>query len=255
MTEVKLHAYALSGIAGWHVGVEVYGWEYYFDGYNDPVGDPTAGFKGVLSCDPGTWAGKTGETAALGMTKKNENEVQAILQHLRKNEYTEGLKCTPTNYKLATHNCQDFAESFCNHLGCERVPTKYTQLKNALRGDVSKFARDIFGGKGPRDNLVVARLGDVPAGWGVHIYTYTAADTFHAASYWHEWLTTGEKRVSAGQKPQEEFCITIHDGRGRCLTGDHACMAGDVLEISYRDRWHVAHYRAGEKLYDRQSER
>merc|ERR1711879_609695 len=138
MTAVTLHAYALSNVVGWHVGVEVRGREYYFDGYNDPLGDRTAGFKGVLDCDPGTWAGKTDEVTSLGFTDKTEKEVQAILDYLKENEYTEGYSWrSKTAYSLATHNCQDFAESFCHHLGCKSVPHKYTQLKAVLRADAS----------------------------------------------------------------------------------------------------------------------
>lgn len=254
MAAVTLHAYALSNVAGWHVGVEVYGKEYYFDGYNDPIRDRTAGFKGVLHCSPGTWAGKTCEVASLGFTEKTEEEVQRILDELKQNEYTEGYSWTSkTAYSLATHNCQDFAQSFCYRLGCQRVPHKYTQFKAALRADPSNLLRDVLGGQGPGSNCVTIRLRDLPSGWGVMVYTYSPQNPLRVWSYWKEWLTSGEKYMSAGQEPHEEFSIAFHDGWRKCLTGDHVCRAGDIFEISYENLWTVAHYRAGEKLYEKQS--
>lgn len=129
-SHVWAHAYDISGgfRVAWHVGVSVYGLEWSFDGYQNPLLEQIwphkHSFKGVQSstCKPHqarSWFG--GGKAAyhkeyLGRTKKLPNEVRDILIDLMTHEYHPGGKIAATmtdkTYKLSTHNCQDFAWRF-----------------------------------------------------------------------------------------------------------------------------------------------
>merc|ERR1712183_587786 len=60
-------------------------------------------------------------------------------------EYTAGYSWSShTAYKLTTHNCQDFAQSFRSLLGCEPVPYQYLKLKNTLRNPVGAVVGGIL---------------------------------------------------------------------------------------------------------------
>ena len=132
--DVIVHAYDISFNQNfaWHVGLSVFGIEWSMDGYCDPLAEqlsPASNtFKGVKSStlvpheDRGWFQGGSCEYRSLhlGATSKTLDDVEAILVHLMTHEYHPGGKtwATVTNktYTLATHNCQDFAQSFLARL-------------------------------------------------------------------------------------------------------------------------------------------
>eukprot|EP00928_Gymnodinium_smaydae_P073694 TRINITY_DN56849_c0_g1_i1.p1 TRINITY_DN56849_c0_g1~~TRINITY_DN56849_c0_g1_i1.p1 ORF type:complete len:191 (-),score=12.06 TRINITY_DN56849_c0_g1_i1:40-531(-) len=141
MAEVKLHAYKLIGPA-WHVGVEVYNKEYFFDGYTHPCDicipwRTPRGFKGIWVCQTiGRWAGKKSEVTCLGSTTLSEAEVTEIIADMSHHQYTSGTGWSETNYSLLQHNCQDFARAFCARLGCKKVPWRYVLGRETLADEL-----------------------------------------------------------------------------------------------------------------------
>jgi len=109
---------------GWpavHVGIQVNGREYFFDGDG----------QGVISCTPRRWNGQNAEeTVFIGRAEMSEPDIENIISWLSRYHYTAGLDGGRTQYDFGTHNCQDFAHHFAKELGClEGIPLHWRQTE------------------------------------------------------------------------------------------------------------------------------
>mmetsp|Transcript_6770 Transcript_6770/g.11050 ORF Transcript_6770/g.11050 Transcript_6770/m.11050 type:complete len:318 (+) Transcript_6770:52-1005(+) len=134
--EVKLHVYdvrgnvaveymnnlfRMLGTGAFHVAVEVYGDEWSYGYMNDPPG-----CTGVFNCTPGqnTNFGLHRDSISLGMTSKDEDEVDEIIKNLC--EFWKGEE-----YDLLRHNCCYFSDEFCRRLEVGPFPDWIKNLAGA----------------------------------------------------------------------------------------------------------------------------
>lgn len=154
---VRLHAYTINSLGWWHLSVSVFGVEWSLDGYQnmalEQLQQRKGTFKGVQSStlephEAMHWfmGGKPlYREYALGETTRSPLAVQAILEHLIENEYHAGWRSTAKSYKIATHNCQDFAQSFLilllePSLSAALIPPELLYIRDCARFVVNPLA-------------------------------------------------------------------------------------------------------------------
>ena len=149
--DVRLHCYTINSLGWWHMGVSVFDVEWSLDGYQNMLAEQLHQrkdtFKGVQSSllkprhEAMRWfmGGKPlYKESLLGRTTRSPLEVRALLEHLIMNEFHAGWASTPKSYKMATHNCQDFAQAFVVLLlergfSAALIPPEFTQLRDCVR--------------------------------------------------------------------------------------------------------------------------
>lgn len=114
-SEVHLHVYDLdritrmSGLAVYHLGIEVYGFEHFYS------------VKGILCCKPGGHEAHVHkEVVPLGPTPLGAQGVLRELQELSRDWQGK-------DYSVLGRNCQTFAVALCERLGLgtECIPAAY----------------------------------------------------------------------------------------------------------------------------------
>jgi hypothetical protein len=96
----------------YHAGVQIYGQEWGYGGTEEQ------GITGVCDCPPRlNWQHTYKCTIDLGVTQLSMEEVQELLDKIRRSPMWEGI-----NYDLLHHNCLHFANLFCNRLGVRKIP-------------------------------------------------------------------------------------------------------------------------------------
>jgi len=109
MNEVLSHF----NIGAFHVGVEVYGKEWSYG----------ASHPGVFAVAPRGHSGHAyQESISMGHTTKSAAEVMLLLRQFVKEEWAS------QHYDLLRHNCVNFSEAFCRHLGVSPIPQHITSL-------------------------------------------------------------------------------------------------------------------------------
>jgi len=116
-TVVRAHVYDLARLTKmihvkvFHIGVEVYGFEFFFS------------VKGILCCMPGCHRKHIHRKAVLvGFIQTSCEDTWNILEEMSA-EWNEGT------YSLLRRNCQTFAEALCSRLGLPNcIPKKYLRF-------------------------------------------------------------------------------------------------------------------------------
>merc|ERR1719463_461496 len=85
-------------------------------------------------------------------------------------------------------------------------------------------------------NCARFKAGSMPAKWGFMVYTYKKNDGVRSISYWKEWLTHGEKWMSAGQHKSEYFQADIYGGHGERIMYINIVRPGDRIDVSYENK-------------------
>mmetsp|Transcript_4745 Transcript_4745/g.11480 ORF Transcript_4745/g.11480 Transcript_4745/m.11480 type:complete len:223 (+) Transcript_4745:125-793(+) len=117
---VILHIYDLHnvtrlvGLPIYHLGVEVYGREFYYS------------VEGICTCQPAAHKVHVHKTSvALGWTERTSSQINNIVKKMMMEDWQRG------SYNILTNNCQSFALAFLRTLCLEEaVPDKYTQFSN-----------------------------------------------------------------------------------------------------------------------------
>merc|ERR550532_2045076 len=93
-----------------HLGVEVYGWEFFFGAE-----------KGIMACEPGTFdSHRHMDTLEVGHTTRPSEDVRRHLVKLKERYPMEA-------YRVPGCNCQTFAAELCGYLGVEEgaIPPEF----------------------------------------------------------------------------------------------------------------------------------
>lgn len=132
-SSVKAHVYeissmwetinsSVSSLQAYHVGVEVYGWEYTFQFiFDDPEG------TGVVICKPTQAMNYIfKESMDLGPTPYSEDQIQAIIEKLASQWLSK-------NYHLTRRNCVDFSRVLTAELKVRELPAWVSSAADASK--------------------------------------------------------------------------------------------------------------------------
>lgn len=121
--------YKLMGLPIFHVGVEVYGTEYFFTS------------SGIDACKPGQYAAQVYiDAIPLGGTDHSLDEVNFLLARM-------AGEWRGSDYQLLGYNCQDFAIAFCEQMGVqEKIPSwaiRFAGMRRVLPPSVIDTVQDL----------------------------------------------------------------------------------------------------------------
>jgi hypothetical protein len=138
-SEVFLHIYdvgvlspsvhkvlATLGTGAYHVGVEVYGQEFWYGNTQSRVPDDMTGVS--IQHRPRVHSfHKYCGTVSLGHTEMSPTQVKELIKELR-------TLWPARNYDTLRNNCVSFAEALCGRLGVDAPPEHVGALANGLKG-------------------------------------------------------------------------------------------------------------------------
>ncbi|ESL05928.1 hypothetical protein TRSC58_06407 [Trypanosoma rangeli SC58] len=157
------------GMGVYHCGVVVYGIEW---GYGECV--ESANASGLFCVYPGQAAGTLYRTVCLGVTTRSPQQVDTVLHRLE-NEW-----CS-SDYHILNHNCNHFAQRFCDMLSTVqklRVPLWCNRAARVCNKIVPKrlaaYIHRLVDEEPPRARIPdLSRVGElpesvIPRGWYLH---------------------------------------------------------------------------------------
>jgi len=129
----KVLKYVGTGI--FHAGVEVYGAEYSFGGFEDPQDEGSGVFENDQPREHPVHAYK--QSVSMGETQLTEDEVLDLLDKLADEWLGQ-------EYDILNHNCTDFSNEFCKRLGVGTIPG-WVKSAAGLGANVRDFVPDLVG--------------------------------------------------------------------------------------------------------------
>lgn len=110
------------GTGAFHCGVEVYGWEWSYSGFNDAPRVQDLKNSGVFCCRPRCCEGhQYVESVPMGKTGMSELEVVRLLQEME-------VLWLAADYDLLKRNCCHFCDVCCSGLGVGPIPSRVSSL-------------------------------------------------------------------------------------------------------------------------------
>lgn len=208
------------GMGVYHTGVVVYGIEW---GYGEVVENPNA--SGLFCVHPGQAAGTLHRTIRIGYTTRSPMQVDTILHRLE-NEWRS------REYHILHHNCNHFAQAFCDLLStteklrvpawCNRaarigdrlIPRKLaTKVQHMMDAEPPKAVDPA-----PFCNVNEVPLSVVPREWYLH------PSIFQPMRY-----VSDSRPESLQSRDNVPAAATTHSGSGGGGGGSHYTLEYDIL--------------------------